>query len=285
MGSVEIDSQVASRRVLGTGACMAVVLALAGCGGVDVLQSLGGGSSPALNITEKAEPPVRDMTPGEAKAARAHLGEAAKLAAARSNPGDVDAVLAASGILRRQGDKAGALALLEASAAVAPNDARLLRDRGLLALELGSVSRARDHLRKALSNGSRDWQTHSALGSALAAGGDQKAAQRQFAEALKLAPDNPVVLNNLALSMALEGRRGDAEQMLRRASAGQPKAGDGRVAQNLALVSKISERKGNAASKPAETPPAKQSSAPQPEAKDVKKGAAAPAPTRTAQAD
>ena len=280
-----VGRRVASRRVIGMGSCVATVLVLAGCGASDVLQSLGT-PSPALNITPKSEAPARDVAPGEAKAARARLGEAATLAAARTNPRDVEAALAAAGILRRQGDRAGALALLDASAAVVPNDARLLRDRGLLALELGAVPRARDHLRKAIANGSRDWQTHSALGTALAAGGDQKGAQRQFAEALRQMPDNPVVLNNLALSMMLEGRRGEAEQMLRRASAGQEKGGDARVAQNLALVSKISERDGKAASRPAETAPQpKQSAAPPVPAKDLKKDAAAPATLKTARVD
>jgi Flp pilus assembly protein TadD len=264
---------------------VATVLVLAGCGGADVLQGLGS-SSPALNVTPKAETPRREITPEEAKAARARIGEAATLAAARSNPRDAEAALAAAAILRRQGDRADALALLDASAAHAPHDARLLRDRGLLALELGAVAHARDHLRKAVASGSRDWQTHSALGSALAAGGDQKGAQRHFAEALKQMPDNPVVLNNLALSMMLEGRRGEAEQMLRRAAADPQKARDARVAQNLALVSKLRERDGKAASKPAaETVPAKQSVAPPVPVKDAKKEAAAPAPTRTAQVD
>jgi Flp pilus assembly protein TadD len=256
------------------GGCVASVLALAGCGGADLLQLPGlGPSKPALNITPRAEPPEREVSPSEAKAARARLGEAATLAAARSNPQDIESVMAAASVMRRQGDKAAALALLDTSAPAAPNDARLLRDRGLLALELGVLARARDHLGKAVANGSRDWQTHSALGTALAAGGDQKGAQRHFAEALKQAPDNPVVLNNLALSMALEGRRGEAEQMLRQAAAAQKKGSDARVAQNLALVSRISDASGKAAIKPAAA-----------SAKDAKK-AAVSSPTRTAQAD
>jgi Flp pilus assembly protein TadD len=271
------------------GGCVAAALMLAGCGGADILKLPAfGPTTSALNISPKVEPPQRDFTPGEAKAARAKLGEAATLAAARSNPRDVEAALAGAGVLRRHGDKAGALALLESSAAIAPNDARLLRDRGLLALELGALPLAREHLRKAVANGSRDWQTHSALGAALAAGGDHKAAQRQFDEALKQAPDNPVVLNNLALSMALEGRRGEAEQMLRRAARKQPKAGDVRVAQNLALVSSIKVRDGKAAKAEAKAiergplPPA--TAIP---TKDAKKAAAAwtPTSTRTAQTE
>ena len=249
-----VDGGRRALRVLGACGVILVMLSLSGCSGTNALKLPGMGTSPsALNVTEKPEPPAREVTPGEVKAARAQLTEAATLAAARANPRDVDAAVAAASLLRRQGDKSGALALLDQAASAAPNDARLFRDRGLLALELGALARARDHLQQAVTSGSRDWQTHSALGAALAASGKQKEAQRQFAEALKQAPDHPVVLNNLALSLALDGRRGEAEQMLRRASASQQKAGDTRVAQNLALVSRIGEPAAKDAKKAAAT--------------------------------
>lgn len=271
MGRGHLGQWSVLRRVLGIGICLAAVLALVGCGGTDLLQLPGlGPTTSALNVTPKEPPPPREASPGEVKAARARLGEVATIAAARNDSSDLEAVMAAARIMRQQGDKAGALALLDTSAPIAPNDARLLRDRGLLALELGAIARARDHLKKAVANGSRDWQTRSALGTALAAAGDQKGAQREFAEALVRSPDNPVVLNNLALSMAIEGRRGEAEQMLRQA-AGQKKGGDARVAQNLALVSRISDQKGKTADKTAAPPVPKQS--------------AAPPATRTAQAN
>lgn len=238
-------------------------LALGGCSGAELAKLPGlGTSATALNVPERAEPPERTVSPADAKAARNRLGEAATLAAARADPRDIEATLAAARILRRQGDKSGALALLDQAASAAPNDARLFRDRGLLALELGAVARARDHLQHAVASGSRDWQTHSALGSALAASGKQKDAQRHFAEALKQAPDNPVVLNNLAMSLALDGRRGEAEQILRRASAGKDKASDARVAQNLMLLGRISEADRKAGSKPAPSGEPKQSAAP-----------------------
>ncbi len=251
-----------SGRVRGLGIVAGVAaLALGGCSGVEMAKLPGFGSSTsALNVPERPDPPERAVSPADAKVARNRLGEAATLATARANPRDVEATLAAARILRREGDKSGALALLDQAASAAPNDARLFRDRGLLALELGAVARARDHLQHAVASGSRDWQTHSALGSALAASGKQKDAQHHFAEALKQAPDNPVVLNNLALSLALDGRRGEAEQMLRRASAGRDKASDARVAQNLMLLGRISEADRKGRSKPdAAAAPSKQS--------------------------
>jgi Flp pilus assembly protein TadD len=257
-------------------------MALGGCSGVDLAKLPGlGTSTTALNVPERAEPPERAVSPADAKVARNRLGEAATLAAARSDPRDVEATLNAARILRRQGDKPGALALLDQAASAAPNDARLFRDRGLLALELGAVSRARDHLQHAVASGSRDWQTHSALGSALAASGKQKDAQRHFGEALKQAPDNPVVLNNLALSLALDGRRGEAEQMLRRASAGKDKASEARVAQNLMLLGRISEADRKTGSAPAAAATQKQSAVPT----SAPKAAASDATLKTARAD
>ncbi len=257
-----------------------VCLALSGCSGAPAL-NLPGLQTSALNIPEKPALAEKEASPADTKAARSRLNEAATLAAARADPRDAEAVLAAARILRRQGDKAGALALLDSAASAAANDARLLRDRGLLALELGAVTRARDHLQRAIAGGSRDWQTHSALGAALAANGKPKEAERAFAEALKLAPDNPVVLNNLALALALDGRRGDAERVLRRAAAATPRESNARVSQNLSLVTRISTRD----AKPAERPQPTQSNAPVVPGKDAKKAAAVPAAVKTAHAD
>jgi Flp pilus assembly protein TadD len=275
-----------SRRVRGMGIVVGgAALALGACSGVDMMKlpSLGP-SSTALNVPARVDPPERPVSPADAKVARTRLGEAATLAAARANPRDVEASIAAARILRRQGDRSGALALLDQSASAAPNDARLFRDRGLLALELGAVARARDHLQHAVASGSRDWQTHSALGTALAASGKQKDAQRQFAEALKSAPDNPVVLNNLALSLALDGRRGEAEQMLRRAAAVKEKASDARVAQNLALLGRIGEADRKAGSKPRDGA-SKQGAVTAPEVKAATKTAESSAVVKTARVD
>lgn len=284
---IRVRGRVHSARLLGIGGATATaaVLVLGGCSSADLLKVPGlGPSQSALNIPERPEPPERAVSPADAKAARAQLGEAATLAAARANPRDVDATLAAARILRQKGDRSGALALLDQAAGAASNDARLLRDRGLLALELGAVDRARDHLQQAVASGSTDWQTHSALGSALSASGRQKAAQQQFAKALARSPDNPVVLNNLALSLMLDNRRGEAEQMLRRAASAK-QGGDARVAQNLTLLGRIGERGSKDASRPTEIVPAKQGTTPRPEPKDRKKVDATSAAVRTARAE
>ena len=113
-------------------------------------------------------------------------------------------------------------------------DRRLQLERGLLALELGDAARAEKLLRQAHDPKAPDWRLHSALGAALASRGKQQEAQVQFAKALALAPDQPSVLNNLALSYALDGKAAEAEQLLRKAqrSAGRTP----QMQENLALV-------------------------------------------------
>jgi Flp pilus assembly protein TadD len=59
-------------------------------------------------------------------------------------------------------------------------------------------------------------------------------ARRYYANALKIAPDEPSILSNLALSYALSKELPKAEETLRRAAEGA--RADRRVRQNLALV-------------------------------------------------
>jgi Flp pilus assembly protein TadD len=114
----------------------------------------------------------------------------------------------------------------------------LQRERGLLALELGQIAKAELLLRQALDNSKPDWQTYSAFGAALASAGRHKEAQEQFAKALALAPDHPSILNNLALSYALDGKPADAERLLRIAAARRDTAPQ--VRKNLTLVLGVS---------------------------------------------
>jgi Flp pilus assembly protein TadD len=159
---------------------------------------------------------------------------AAAAAAHQANPSDPAALLAHARALRANDAKPDALALLDRGAIGKPSDRRLLLERGLLALELGDAAKAEKLLRQAHDPKAPDWRLHSALGAALASRGKQQEAQIELAKALALAPDQPSVLNNLALSYALDGKAAEAEQLLRKAqrSAGRTP----QVQENLALV-------------------------------------------------
>lgn len=191
---------------------------------VALMLTLGACSSPMLPFGESALLPAAEQKKGsESPLAVAH----------KANPSDVAAALAYAKALRASGAKTEALGVLETTAQAKPADRRLTLERGLLALETGDPAKAETLLRAAHDPKAPDWRLHSALGAALATRGRQPEAQAQFAKALALAPNNPSVLNNLALSYAMDGKAGEAEKVLRTAVKAKP---DGRVQQNLALV-------------------------------------------------
>jgi len=184
-------------------------------------------------------PYIGPQTPTEQASATApktsgQPGDLAAAAAHQTNPTDPDAALAHARALRANNAKPEALAVLDRAAAAKPGDRRLQLERGLLALELGDAATAEKLLRQAHDPKAPDWRLHSALGAALATRGKQQEAQVQLAKALALAPDQPSVLNNLALSYALDGKVAEAEQLLRKAqrSAGRTS----QMQENLALV-------------------------------------------------
>ncbi len=134
--------------------------------------------------------------------------------------------------LREAGKKAEALSFLE-KVPDTDKDLALIGEKGMLALEIGQLAQAEKLLVKAQNPKAPDWRLQSALGSALSANGKQKEAQAQFAKALAQAPDHPAILNNLALSFALDGKHDEAERLLRQASS---RATDPQAKQNLALI-------------------------------------------------
>jgi tetratricopeptide (TPR) repeat protein len=84
------------------------------------------------------------------------------------------------------------------------------------------------------AQGVKDWKTLSAQGTLRAKQGKHAEAQQYYLAALQEQPDAVSVINNLALSYALDGKAGKSEELLRKAVASGH--GDKRVRQNLALV-------------------------------------------------
>ena len=89
-------------------------------------------------------------------------------------------------------------------------------------------------LRQAAQAAPGDWEPLSALAVALDYQHDHGEAQQVYGRALALAPDNPVLLNNLGLSLAEAGDLKSAEATLMKA-VDQPRA-TAQVRQNLALI-------------------------------------------------
>jgi Flp pilus assembly protein TadD len=152
----------------------------------------------------------------------------------RANPKDpVAAVNFAQG-LRATGQRAQAAAVLEQASINNPQSLEVLGAYGRALADVGKYQQALDVLNRAHSPDRPDWRILSVQGAVLDQMGRHDEAQRYYATALKIVPDEPSVLSNLGLSYALSKDLVRAESTLRRATT---QAGaDTRVRQNLALA-------------------------------------------------
>jgi Flp pilus assembly protein TadD len=125
-------------------------------------------------------------------------------------------------------------AVMQAAAVKAPKDFEVLGAYGRALADIGELLQAKDVLSRAYPAERPDWKVLSVQGTVDDRLDDHPGAQRFYREALKIAPDEPSVLNNLGISYALTKKLDLAEDTLRQAAA-SPRA-DARVRQNLALV-------------------------------------------------
>ncbi len=220
--SVDVGASMSKHSTNAVIGSLAVMLALGGCAGTTT-------GNPESNVAEGATQPG-------AKLDRVALGKLAQ--AAKDDPKDVTAALRHARAVRTLDGKPQALAVVERSARTNSDNRFLQREIGLLALEIGQLAKAEAALSKSLDPKVPDWQTHLALGTALASSGKRKDADAHFKTALQLQPNHPSILNNMALSLALDGKASEAEKVLR--TAAQPDGTAPQVKQNLALVLAIS---------------------------------------------
>jgi len=152
----------------------------------------------------------------------------------RANPADPDAAVRYAQALRAVGQRAQAAAVLEQSAIHNAGNRIVLGAYGRALADNGSYQQALEVLNRAHTQDQPDWRILSVQGAVLDQMGRHADAQRHYASALRLMPDEPSVLSNLGLSYALSKNLREAEATLRRAAA-QPGA-EPKVRQNLALV-------------------------------------------------
>jgi Flp pilus assembly protein TadD len=152
----------------------------------------------------------------------------------RADPKNVEAALAYGQALRASGQRSQAAAMLEQASIAHPGDKILLAAYGRALVDNGNFQSALDVLGRAHSPENPDWRILSVQGTALDQLGRHDEARRYYLGALKIAPDEPMVLSNLGLSYMLSKNLPKAEEALRQAySSGKA---DARVRQNLALV-------------------------------------------------
>jgi len=150
------------------------------------------------------------------------------------SPGDKTASINYARGLRAMTRYSEAAAVMRAAAVEAPQDYEVLGEYGKALADSGELAQAKDVLTRAYPEDRPDWTIMSVQGAVEDELGDHDGARKFYADALKIAPGEPFVLNNLGLSYALTKQLPQAEANLREASA-SPHA-DVRVRTNLALV-------------------------------------------------
>jgi len=225
-------AQSAPVRLRGAFAALFSGIALAAC-------AQGGASQLSLDHSGSRQLARQDVVDPKSELDRAiaYWGEQYS-----KNPGDKTAALSYALNLKAAGQKKTALQVLQQASQYHGNDREIASEYGRLALEFGQVGLAQKLLAIAYDPANPDWRVISAQGTVLAKQGDYQGAIPYYERALQLAPDQPSVINNLAMALTADGRAHEAEPLLRKAAA-HPDA-DPRVRQNLALVLDL-QGKGN----------------------------------------
>ncbi len=226
IGAVWRDSWMkscnAQRALVASVGVLLTSVILAGCAGPDSVGRLGAFSDATGSRHDQEA--ANNAKPAIAETARAHA----------QAPGDPKIAIQYARRLKAAGRQREALAVLEAMPEGAQAYQPLLVEHGLLALELGQTAKGQQLLLRASPERTKDWQVLSGLGIAASNLGQQSDAQKYFSRALELSPNNPTLLNNLALSYILDRKLTTAEELLQRAT--KSTAPPARVTRNLELA-------------------------------------------------
>ena len=136
----------------------------------------------------------------------------------RANPGDPEAALNYGKALRATGQRSQAVAVLEQATIAHPDNKALLAGYGRALADNGNFELAFEVLGRAHTPEDPDWRILSAQGAVLDQLGRGEEARQYYASALRIVPDEPSVLSNLALSYVLSKDLAKAEETLRRAN-------------------------------------------------------------------
>lgn len=123
----------------------------------------------------------------------------------RSDPNNIDNLLDYASLLRRTGANTESLNILKTALSNGKNKGDILAEMGKTQLSMNNLHDAVISLETAIFQGSNSWATHLALGVSYDRRGEHLKAQRAYKLGLAGSPNNLMVLNNLALSYALEG--------------------------------------------------------------------------------
>lgn len=156
------------------------------------------------------------------------------------NPEDQEVVLGYARNLRYLGDVSRAVVVLEAALATRPDDMVLLAEYGRALLAADRPADALVSLARVAEADGADWRARSAIGIAHDLLDQPDLAIAAYQDALAIEPNNPVVLNNLALSQTMAGDIEAGIASLRRALLSSASGVQER--QNLAVLLALSGR-------------------------------------------
>lgn len=179
-----------------------------------------------------------DLSPEEAVGAVQKWG-----AAYGKDEKDRVAALNYAAALRAAGQKGQAVAVMRKAAIYHPEDREVLAAYGKALAANGRFKEALEAVRLAQRHDNPDWRLLSTEGGILDSLGQHDEARARYRQAQVLAPGEPQVLNNLALSYVLTNELEAAEAALKQATA-SPKA-TRKMHQNLALVLKLRGKAGD----------------------------------------
>ncbi len=218
-------SGIGNPRGLKAAAVVAAALALGGCAQIGALDPNGG---PGLlaSVAPAAQP--QGQVNADLQKATEYWGK--EFDKDPRNP--VKAVNYARN-LKAMGQKVQAFQILQEAMIFNGTDRAVASEFGRLAIDFDQLGAAQKTLEIADDPMKPDWRVVSARGTVLAKQGNARDAVTFFERAMKLAPDQHSVVNNLGLALIMTGEAARGEEMLRRAA--EMKA-NGRTQQNLVIA-------------------------------------------------
>ena len=178
---------------------------------------------PALSDIEQA------IRVGRLEQAQLMIGRAMQAGASGAQ---VDLILADLAFAAGRNDEA--LVRYQQLLAIAPGDTMLAERAGIAALKLGNVEVAAGLIERATKSPNASWHAWNARGVVADLQRDWPAADKAYAKAAALAPDEAQVPNNRGWSELLRGDWTKAVGLFERAAARDPKSS--RIANNLELA-------------------------------------------------
>src|SRR5271157_1884020 len=176
--------------------------------------------------------PASQATPTDEARLRAYADDRQKRY--ERDPGEKTASIDYARALRALTRYSEAVAVMQTAAVKSPKDEQVLGEFGKALADAGELAQAKDVLTRAYTPDDPKWDVMSVQGAVADRLGDHAAAMQFYRDALKIAPEEPSILTNMGLSLALAKQLPEAERTLRRAVA-SPKA-DERMRGDLALV-------------------------------------------------